>query len=120
MNNRLKSLRKKIGLTQTEFAEKLGISQTFLSSIELGVRGFPTEIFLRLIELNVNIEWLFTGKGQMFKAKPDSDPDLLNKIESIVKNLPLKRQKMVLNYVEDQRDISALLNEQDNPEITPK
>lgn len=103
-----------MGLTQTEFAEKLGISQTFLSSIELGIRGFPTEIFLRLIELNVNIEWLFTAKGPMFKEKSGQseieslDLDLLN---NIVKELPLKRQKMVLNYAEDQLELSKLFNE---------
>ena len=123
MNNRLKSLRKKLDLTQAEFAEKLGISQTFLSDIEKGKKGFSASILLSLWRLNVNLDWFVGGEGSMFKEKSGQaeiesvDIDLLN---NIVKELPLKRQKMVLNYAEDQRAISKILNEQNNAQITPK
>lgn len=116
MHTRLKSLRKFFNLSQSEFAEKLGISQTFLSAIELGNRDFPTRLFLRLIELNVNLEWLFTGKGTMFRAGPTSESpadtsNLLEEINNIIKSLSLKRQKKILDYAEDQKDLSKLLGE---------
>lgn len=123
MYDRLKFLRKNLGLTQAELAEKLNIGQTYLSEIERGNRNPAPQFFLSLAMLNINLNWLFTGEGSMFTEKSVQaetelfDFDLLN---SIVKELPSRRQKRVLEYAEDQRDISKILSEQDNPEITPK
>lgn len=67
MNERLRDLRKKLGLNQVEFGEKIGIGGTAISKIEKGDRGL-TETLLRAIcrEFNVNEEWLRNGTGEMF------------------------------------------------------
>jgi transcriptional regulator with XRE-family HTH domain len=67
MNDRLKVLRKSLKLNQTEFARRLGLTQTALSMIELGKVSL-TEKNIRLIcsEFGVNDVWLREGQGEMF------------------------------------------------------
>lgn len=67
MHERLRDLRKALGLTQSELGEKVGIGGSAISKIEKGDRGL-TETLLRAIcrEFNVNEEWLRHGSGEMF------------------------------------------------------
>lgn len=65
MNERIKQLRKILGLSREEFANRLGLkSRGKIENIELG-RTSPDEPFLDLIckTYNVNSNWLHTGKG---------------------------------------------------------
>ena len=48
MNERLRDLRKALGLTQSELGEKVGIGGAAISKIEKGDRGL-TETLLRAI-----------------------------------------------------------------------
>ena len=48
MQNRLKQIRKKLGCNQNEFAEKLGISVSNISSYEAGRRN-PSDAVINLI-----------------------------------------------------------------------
>jgi transcriptional regulator with XRE-family HTH domain len=70
IGERLKLLRRKLGLTQVKFAEKLGRSKRSIQEWESG-RNEPSERVLRLIEqtFSVNPEWLREGKGEMFLPK---------------------------------------------------
>jgi bacteriophage CI repressor helix-turn-helix domain len=67
MKERLKELRKALGLTQQEFADRLHIKRTNIGNYEVGV-SLPTDSVIALIcrEFNVSEEWLRTGKGEMF------------------------------------------------------
>lgn len=69
INERVKVLRKDLGLTQTEFGEKIGVAQGHLTSIEQGKRTV-TEKTQKVIclQFNVNEEWLRNGIGEMFNA----------------------------------------------------
>ena len=49
--NRIKEVRKKIGLTQTELAEIMGKSPTFISLIESGKRKVTLENFLIIMNI---------------------------------------------------------------------
>lgn len=68
MKERLRMLRKKLNLTQKEFANSIGLkSSSAIGNIELGL----IELSQRNIdaickEHNVNEEWLKTGTGNMF------------------------------------------------------
>ena len=55
MNERVKQLRKCLGLTMEKFGDRLGVTRTAISNIEAGNRGV-TEQMLRSIcrEFNVN------------------------------------------------------------------
>ena len=69
INERFAELRKACGKSQTEFGKILGIRRAAIANIESGVRTV-TEQHLRLLEqweeYPVNIDWLVTGKGNMF------------------------------------------------------
>lgn len=72
MGNRIKELRKKLGLTQQEFADRLGIKRNAITNYEVG-RNNPADMVISLIcrEFNVNEQWLRTGDGEML-AESDS------------------------------------------------
>ena len=72
MNDRIKLIRKALGMTQEQLAQHLGIGKAALSMIETGRAGVSARNRNILVqELNVNPEWLDGGKGQMFNAEPD-------------------------------------------------
>ena len=59
-------------MTQEQLAQRLGIGKAALSMIETGKCGLSARNQNILVqELNVNPDWLETGKGQMFNAEPD-------------------------------------------------
>lgn len=75
---RLKLYRETQKYNQKDFSSKLGIKQESLSRYESGNQSVPDEIKLKLSKENVNIDWLITGKGDMFinnskKMNNDSD-----------------------------------------------
>lgn len=72
MNERIKMIRKALNMTQEQLAQRLGIGKAALSMIETGKTGLSSRNRNILIqELNVNPEWLESGKGEMFNAEPD-------------------------------------------------
>lgn len=85
---RIENLIKQLGITKTKFAEKLSVSQPYISKIIIS--GYvPSD---RLIEdicekFNANEKWLRTGEGEMFNRKTRSETiadfmvDMLNEEE---------------------------------------
>ena len=69
MENRLKELRKELGLTQQEFADRLRISRSNVATYEVG-KSVPGEATIALIVhiFGVNEKWLRYGQGPMFSA----------------------------------------------------
>ena len=69
MNERIRLLRKHLGLTADAFGEAIGIVRSAVSNIESGRRQ-PTNQLITSIcrEFNVNETWLRTGEGEMFNA----------------------------------------------------
>ncbi len=69
--DRLVTLREKLNkMSQTAFAESLGTSRGVIVNLEKGIT-VPKPQFLNLIvaKHNVNIVWLETGEGEMFREK---------------------------------------------------
>lgn len=66
MHNRIKEVRKSAGLTQQEFADRLGISRSNIGNYESGSR-VPIDAAVKLIcdKFNINEAWLRTGIGEM-------------------------------------------------------
>lgn len=64
MKNRIKALRKELGLTQEKFADRLSMKRNTIANYEIG-RNEPIDAVISLIckEFDVNEEWLRTGKG---------------------------------------------------------
>lgn len=71
MLQRLKKIRKSLGLNQTEFSKHLGITQTAYSMIENGNRPLARKYVKIICSLfNVNEDWFLTGEGDMFLSSP--------------------------------------------------
>ena len=77
-NQRIRKLRRELDLTQQEFAERIGVSRANIGKYETGISE-PSAAVLSLIcrEFDVREEWLRTGEGEMFKAKPSDILDQL-------------------------------------------
>lgn len=64
----IKALRKAIGLTQAEFAERLGVTSGVITNLEYGRLQEPEKKMplFRLIakEFGVSIDWLLNGEGE--------------------------------------------------------
>lgn len=75
VGGRIASLRKKIGMTQEEFANSICMSRSNLSNIEKD-RFTITDRVIDTIcaKFGVNEDWLRTGEGEMFPPKtPDEE-----------------------------------------------
>jgi transcriptional regulator with XRE-family HTH domain len=73
INSRFKMIRKELKLSQEGLGNSLGLSKSGISNIENGMRNV-TETHIRLLcsELNINEEWLRTGRGKMFVETDES------------------------------------------------
>lgn len=67
MNKRIKTLRKELELTQSQFAENLNITKSAIANMETGARNITDRTISDICsKFNVNEEWLRTGKGEIF------------------------------------------------------
>lgn len=65
LGTRVKKLRKEKGYTQIELAERLGITQGYLSEIERGNETPGRELYFVLAEkLDTNMEYLYSGSSE--------------------------------------------------------
>lgn len=74
MKNRIRTIRKNAGMTQQQFAERLGISRNTVATYETSSR-IPIDAVIVSIcrEFGVREEWLRTGQGDIYK---ELTPDL--------------------------------------------
>jgi len=72
MKERIKEVRKKLDLTQQEFADRIGIKRNTIANYETG-RNDPVNSVISLIcrEFSVSEEWLRNGTGEMFMPVQD-------------------------------------------------
>ena len=82
MNERIKALRKRLGLTQQAFADRLKIARGNIGAYEVG-KNAPSDAVISLIckEFNVNEIWLRTGEGgddNMFTKVNEEDRFSIN------------------------------------------
>lgn len=72
LNERISHLIEGLGMKKTAFAERLNVSQAFVSQLCSGVKQ-PSERTLMDIcrEFSVNEEWLRYGSGEMFRQPSD-------------------------------------------------
>lgn len=66
MKERIKEIRLALGLTQEQFADKLGLSRNFITQLESGSKQ-PSERTLSDIcrIYSINEKWLRSGEGEM-------------------------------------------------------
>ena len=103
VHERLAYARKKLYLTQAQFAEKICVSTGFLSSMEVGGRKINSRM-IKIINLTtgINSKWLETGEGEMFFRETDQEIEeiinLYRQLNPFFKGF-FKRQLLeVINY----------------------
>ena len=76
--NRIRLIRKEMGLKQGEFADRIGLTQTSMSMIESG-KSPLTEKNVKLIcsTFAINENWLRKGDGKMFGPESPYEKELL-------------------------------------------
>jgi len=74
INERIAECIKESGLTKTAFAEKLGVTQPFVSKLCKGV-SVPSDRTIRDIaeKFHINELWLRTGEGEMLRPRTIDD-----------------------------------------------
>ena len=126
MNERIKELRKALGLTQAEFAERIGLKRNTVTTYEMG-RNEPISSVISLIcrEFKVNEEWLRTGEGEMFSSEPENALDLLaakydlSDADVILVERFLKLNKFQRDAVTDYvRQVAQAFSEKEEEEMT--
>lgn len=104
MNNRIKELRKDLGLTLEKFGEQVGVTKTTISRIEKGINSVTDQMFKSICrEFNVNPEWLRTGKLPMYVQSATFSLDDFAK-QHHVSNLELEIVKAYFELDEDIRN----------------
>ena len=119
-NERVKELRKSLGLTQEKFGERVGVKKNTISQIESGVNGVTDQLRLSVCrEFNVNEDWLRTGEGSMF-SEPNEDEEITKFLGDILTDKPDFRRRLISVLSRMTPDEWALLEEktlefQENP-----
>jgi len=81
IGQRIRELRKKLGLSQEEFGKRLGVTLRTIARYERGETKIPNRTLCQIEQtFNVNPEWLRHGKGEMFKPKPKSNLEFLGAV----------------------------------------
>jgi transcriptional regulator with XRE-family HTH domain len=100
MNEKIAKIRQVLGLNQTQFAEKLGLTSANISSIERGKSKLTEQnIHLICLTFGVREEWLRDGKGEML-----DDEALLSEYEKrlldLFRRLSPIAQKLFIEYAQ--------------------
>lgn len=106
-NERVRELRKALGLTLEKFGERLGVKKNAISAIENG-RNSLTDQMTKAIcrEFGVDYIWLTTGEGEMFV---DTDDDFIERIDRIMAGEDEARKNLFKFMLElSDEDIAAL------------
>jgi transcriptional regulator with XRE-family HTH domain len=97
MKDRLKELRKSLGLTQQEFADRIGLKRNTLAGYEIG-KSIPIDAIIISIcrEYGVSEERLRNGEGEMFNSSMN------NEVDAVVTKYHLneKAKQCILKFVE--------------------
>ena len=110
-NERIKDLRKALGLTQERFGERVGLKKSAISQIESGVNGVTDQLRLAVCrEFNVSEDWLRTGGGSMF-VEPDEDEEISRFMGDILSGQPDFRRRLISVLARMTPDEWALLEE---------
>lgn len=85
MKDRIKAVRLALGLSQDDFARKIGYeTRGAITNIESGKTKPKPQFINRLVEtMHVNRSWLETGEGDMFREL-DADQQLAEAVNALL------------------------------------
>ena len=104
---RIREVRKALGLTLEKFGEKIGMKKNSVSQLENGKNSVTEQVGKAICrEYNVDYMWLTTGDGEMFI---DTDDDFIERIDRIMAGEDEARKSLFKFMLElSDEDIAAL------------
>lgn len=95
MYTRIKQVRSTAGLTQAQFAERIGLSRNYVAMIEIGQRD-PSDRTISDIcrEFGVDRVWLETGVGEPFLPRDKRD-DLRAVFADVLSGRPSEKNAFI-------------------------
>lgn len=104
---RIREVRKNLGLTLEKFGEKIGMKKNSVSQLENGKNSVTEQVVKAICrEYNVDYMWLTTGDGEMFI---DTDDDFIERIDRIMAGEDEARKSLFKFMLElSDEDIAAL------------
>lgn len=111
INERVKEVRKYLGLTLEKFGQPLGLKKSGLSLIENGINNVSEQLIKSICrEYSVDENWLRTGNGdKMFMLELDEDAmlveSLLNDVDNPVYELIKKFMKLYSSLDKTERAV---------------
>lgn len=84
---RIKGLRKSLGLTLEKFGERLGVGKTAISKLEKGENNVTDQMCKSICrEFNANETWLRDGEGEMFIIPDDETAAIVSNLLEVKDN----------------------------------
>lgn len=104
---RIREVRKALGLTLEKFGEKIGMKKNSVSQLENGKNSVTEQVVKAICrEYNVDYMWLTAGDGEMFI---DTDDDFIERIDRIMAGEDEARKNLFKFMLElSDEDIVAL------------
>lgn len=101
MNKRIKEIRQNAGMTQREFADRIGVSRNTIAAYETDARVPIDAIIVSICrEFNVNEDWLRTGLGNMY-AEVNPDIQLSKALGSLLREEACSfKKQLILSLLE--------------------
>lgn len=94
LGNRIREERKRLNLTQSQLAEDIDISDTYMGAIERGERSLTLDTLTRLANrLGVTIDFMLAD------SVSDSDSNIMEQFKQIIDGHPLERKQMAINVL---------------------
>jgi transcriptional regulator with XRE-family HTH domain len=113
INQRIKILRKSLNITQKEFAQKIYVSTSFQTLIELGQKKvLDRHIKLIVSAFGVNEVWLRTGEQEMFvegttpEYKITETVEIFKQLDPFFQDFILDQLYKLLEYEKKRNDRS--------------
>jgi hypothetical protein len=80
LGERLKEAREYLNMTQKNIADLSGLTVRGYLNYEQGLRGAPAHLLNIYSGLGINVNWLLSGDGSIFKRDPETDTELIHGI----------------------------------------
>ena len=94
LGQRIREERLKLKLTQSQLAEAIDISDTYMGAIERGERSLTLDTLVRLVNrLGVTVDYLLSD------SVADNDSNIIEQFKQVIDGQPLERKQMAINVL---------------------
>lgn len=74
MKDRVREAREALGLSQAQFAEKVGLTKNYISLVETGKRSLGARTVADICRIfGISEAWMSTGDGSMFETSSEAE-----------------------------------------------